>query len=126
MLRDETRVWSIKFPVAPESTNAVDTVHEGQLGSIMDTKKGIADSDEDGIFTPALGAGVSRDRPSALVDPGFGHAGHLWSSCPPCPQYRQRPSCIRLQRSAAGRRVNPTSTGSGSDAEYSLREREKL
>ena len=41
MLREEARVWSIKFPVAPESTNAVDKVHEGQSASVMDTKKGL-------------------------------------------------------------------------------------
>ena len=27
MLRDEAKFWSIKFPVAPESTKAKDTVH---------------------------------------------------------------------------------------------------
>ena len=34
MLREEARVWSIKFPVAPEFTNAVDTVHEGQSNKL--------------------------------------------------------------------------------------------
>jgi hypothetical protein len=45
MLREEARVWSIKFPAAPESTNAVDIVHEGQSTRVMDTKKSLAESD---------------------------------------------------------------------------------
>lgn len=71
MLREEVRVWSIEFPVAPESTKAVETVHDGQSTSVIDTKKGLAESDEDGILTPTKGGGRSRDRLSALVDRGW-------------------------------------------------------
>ena len=46
MLKEAARVWSIRFPAAPESTNAVETVH-GQSTSASDTKKGLAESDED-------------------------------------------------------------------------------
>ena len=44
-------------PSAPESTTAVDTVHEGQSTSGMDTKKSLAGSDEEGIFTHSPGGG---------------------------------------------------------------------
>jgi hypothetical protein len=56
------------FPAAPESTSAVETVHEGHPASVIDTKKGLAETDEDGILTPAPG----RDHPSALMR----HTGH--------------------------------------------------
>ena len=39
MFREEARVWSIKFPAAPEFTSAVETVHEGQKASVIETKK---------------------------------------------------------------------------------------
>ena len=55
MLREEARVWSIKFLLAMESSNAVDTVHEGQSTSVMDTP----------------GGGKTHDCPSALVNPRF-------------------------------------------------------
>lgn len=50
MCRKEARAWSIKFPAAPESTRAVETIYEGQPASEIDTKKGLAESD--GLFTP--------------------------------------------------------------------------
>ena len=78
MLREEARVWSIKFPTAPESTNAVDTVHDGQSTSANNTKKGLAESNG-GILTPALGGGRTSDCPSALMDPKWGRTRHCWS-----------------------------------------------
>ena len=74
MLRDEARVWSIKFPAAPQSTSAVETVHEGLPASVSDTKKGLSEKDE--ILTPAPEGGRSRGRSSALVDTKLGHTGH--------------------------------------------------
>jgi hypothetical protein len=50
MFREEARVWSLKFPTAPESTSAVETVHEGQPASMSNTIKGLKETDEDVIF----------------------------------------------------------------------------
>jgi hypothetical protein len=57
MLRGEARVWSIKFPAAPESTNALETIHEGQSTSAIATKKVLSESDGEAILTPAAGGG---------------------------------------------------------------------
>jgi hypothetical protein len=49
----------MKFPVAPKSTGAVETIHEKQPASEMKkTGKGLAESDDDdGILTPTPGDG---------------------------------------------------------------------
>ena len=35
ILREEAKVWSIKFPVAPESTSPVETVHKGHVQALL-------------------------------------------------------------------------------------------
>lgn len=65
----------MKFPVALESTRAVEATDEGQPASEIGTRKGLAESDY-GILTPTLGDGSSRSRSSALVDRGLGRIVH--------------------------------------------------
>jgi hypothetical protein len=76
ILREETRIWSIKFPAAPESTSAVETVPEGQPACVNNTKKGLAEHFEDGILTPSAGVGISCYYPSALMNPELGRTRH--------------------------------------------------
>lgn len=47
MFREGVRVWSMKFPVAPESARAVVTTHEGHPASEMETRKALAERDDD-------------------------------------------------------------------------------
>jgi hypothetical protein len=55
IFREETRDWLIKFPVAPESTRAVETTPDGQTASEIVTRKGLFEKDNGGILTPTLG-----------------------------------------------------------------------
>jgi hypothetical protein len=57
MLSEEARAWSMKFPAALESIRAVYTIYEGQPASDIDTRKGLSESEDGGIFMPNPGEG---------------------------------------------------------------------